>query len=233
MRAALLLSTLAAATTAAFAPTLDAASVASLLSSHDMAWNFSALGSGSGGAPADPLAPARWPQGAYLGNGLLGAMATASPHPATGATTGLRLDIGRTDLWTRQNRQPIGYLTVALGSAAPLATVALRVRLANATLHAELALRGGGGAAFSLFLGAADPRGALGALSLTARGAPGDAPLAFAWTPDTSGVGANATVGAGVEAHTPWGAPAEWYQQGGAAEGTYTTAFTNFNLDCA
>ena len=70
-----------------------------------------------------------------------------------------------------------------------------------------------GAAAFSLLVGASDPRGALGALSLCSRGAPGDAPLAFSWTPDTSGVAVrvlNQGVNGGtlhdlILGYSPWG----------------------------
>ena len=203
------------------------------LGTADLLWQWSALDSGSG--TPDPLAPLRWWQGAYLGNGLLGAMVTCTP--AKGATPSLRIDIGRTDLWIRQQRQPIGYLTVT-PQAAPLAAVSMRLVLLTATLHVNLTLANNDIVVFTLAVNAADPQGPTGVAWLFVSTLTGGAdPLIVSWTPDTTGNYANTTVASGSAGGNPWGMDTQWWTQGGARDrsgdgGTYTTALTNFNLDC-
>jgi hypothetical protein len=203
------------------------------LSTADLLWDWDATASASGAA--DPLAPTRWFQAAYVGNGLLGALVTCTV--ANGSTPSLRIDVGRTDLWIRAQRQPIGWLTVA-PSAAPLARVAMRQVLYNATLLVDFTLTNGDAVHFMLWINAADPAGPLGVLCLFVTTLTGGAdPLIFSWTPDTSGNYANTTVASGSVDSTPWGTPTQYFTQGGPRDkngdgGTYTTAFTNFNLDC-
>ena len=200
----------------------------SYLSTSDLLWDWSA-------ASSDPLAPTRWFQGAYIGNGLLGALVTCSE--ANGTTPSLRIDVGRTDLWVRAQRQPIGWLTVS-PFASPLVRVRMRLVLSNATLLVDLTLANGDGVQFMLFINAADPAGPLGVLCLFVTTLTGGAdPLILSWTPDTSGNFANTTVSRGAVSGNPWGTDIEYYTQGGARDasgdgGTYTTAFTNFNEDC-
>ena len=202
----------------------------SYLSTADLLWGWNA----SGGP--DPLAPLHWSQGAYLGNGLLGVMVTAqlsssnSSGSGSGATPSLRLDVGRTDLWVQEQRQPIGYLTVTPQSS-PLAAVHMRLCLLTATLLFNLTLASGGVVSGSLAVNAADPLGPTGVVWLSVDAASpaaaggeergGAAPaLLLQWTPDTSGVGANTTVASGVQGGT------QWWTQGGAATGSYTTALS-------
>ena len=210
-------------------PTL-AVDLPSYLATADLVWRWNATASGSGSP--DPLAPVRWWQAAYVGNGLLGVMVTCAPD-AQGATPSLRLDVGRTDLWQGQQRQPIGYLHVT-PRAAPLAAVAMRLALHTATLHVNLTLISGSVVAFSLAVNAADPAGPTGVAWLEApAGGGGQSPLLLAWTPDTSGKHANTTVASGSATGTPWGSPTQWWTQGGDRSaqgdgGTYTTALTSF-----
>ena len=214
----------ASASVPPFSPTLGV-DMPAFLSTHDLVWSFDA-------STPDPLAPTRWYSGAYIGNGLLGAMVTAVPSAATNGTSALRLDIGRTDLWIGAERQPVGSLTVS-PQASPLAHVDLRVVLANATLFVDFTLVNGDVIHFSVFINGADPEGPLGVLCLfvsTLTG--GEDPLVFDWTPDTTGVGANVTVAAGSQGGTAWGTDILYFTQGGQRDGTYTTAFTNFNFDC-
>ena len=153
--------------------------VPNYFASVDMLWDFSAAGD-------DPLAPARWFQGAYVGNGLLGALVTFSAGNGT-TPSALRVDVGRTDLWIHAQRQPAGWLTVA-PAAAPLARVTMRQVLFNATLLVSFALTNGDAVDFQLFINADDPTGPLGVLCLFVSTLTGGAdPLIFSWTPDTSG----------------------------------------------
>ena len=228
---ALLLLLAAAAGLPSGRPSL-AADLPSYLATADLVWRWNASASASG-AP-DPLAPVRWWQASYVGNGLLGVSVTCTPD-ARGATPSLRLDVGRTDIWQGQQRQPIGWLSVT-PRAAPLAAVAMRLALLTATLHVNLTLASGAVVSFSLAVSAADPAGPTGVAWLEAApaGAPGSAgPLLLAWTPDTSGVRANKTVASGAASGTPWGSPTQWWTQGGPRDaqgdgGTYTTALTTF-----
>jgi len=154
-----------------------------------------------------------------------------------GTTPSLRIDVGRTDLWIRAQRQPIGYLTVA-PQAAPLAAVAMRLVLLTATLYVNFTLATGDVVSFSLAVNAADPLGPTGVLWLFASTLTGGAdPLIVNWTPDTTGNYANTTVASGSAGGSSWGEPTQWWMQGGQRDkngdgGTYTTAFTDYNLDC-
>ena len=90
------------------------ADMGAYLSTADMLWGWDASS-----GPLDPLAPTRWYQGAYLGNGLLGAMVTAVLDPASNATTALRVDISRTDIWECAQREPTGFFTISVAGAPP------------------------------------------------------------------------------------------------------------------
>jgi hypothetical protein len=118
----------------------------------------------------DKLAPVRWFQSAYVGNGLLGAMVTAVLDPSTNATSALRVDVSRTDVWACHQRAPTAYVTLRPAGGAAFSHVDMRLELLTARLRVNASLVGGGGLAFSLFVNAADPLGATGVLALVAEG---------------------------------------------------------------
>lgn len=222
-----LLSIVAVASLALSAPSLGV-DLDSYLSTADLLWAWDA--SPGTNSAADPLAPVRWWQGAYIGNGLLGGMVTC--NVVNGSTPSLRVDVGRTDLWIGAERQPIGYLTLEPQSS-PLASVAMRLKLLTATLYINFTLVSGDTVSFSIAVNAADPTGPTGVLWLFVSTLTGGAdPLIVSWTPDTSGTHANTTVASGEASGNSWGVPTQWWTQGGEPSGTYTTAFTDYNLDC-
>jgi alpha-L-fucosidase 2 len=123
-------------------PALDLAPLAAYFSTIDMLWSWNA----TGGGPLDPLAPTLWSSGAYVGNGVVGAIATAVVNATSNATTALRLDVGRTDVWGDcQQRLPVGYLTIALAPGmGELARVDMRVDVFRAQLLLNLTAVGAG-----------------------------------------------------------------------------------------
>ena len=95
-----------------------------------MLWSWCA----TGGAAPDALAPVRWLSGAYIGDGLRGAMVTAVVDAATNATPALRIDLGRTDVWSCEQRDTVGFFTVAPAGGAsvkPCAAVRRKVHEAS------------------------------------------------------------------------------------------------------
>ena len=164
-------------------PSLDTAAGPEYFSSADLVWSWRAAAS-----PAlDPLAPTKWFQGAYIGNGLLGAIVTAIADPASNATPSLRIDISRTDIWDCSQREPTAFLTLT-PTAAALAHVGARLELLTARLFVNMTLANGDVVSFRLLINAADPQGATGVFALAVM-APtgGSAPLRVELTPDTSG----------------------------------------------
>jgi alpha-L-fucosidase 2 len=159
-------------------PTL-AVDFPSFLRDADLLYSWTA-----GDGPLDPLVPLAWSQSAYIGNGLVGAMVTALVSP-TNATTALRVDVSRTDIWSCSQREPTGYLTVSPPSA--LARVDMRIELLTAQLHVNFSLASGDVVAFRLFVNAADPLGATGALALVVDSLPAAGLLGVTFTPDSSG----------------------------------------------
>lgn len=145
-------------------------------------------------------------------------------------TPALRIDIGRTDVWSCLNRQPIGYLTLSPPENQQLQHVDMRVSLLDATLSINLTTNASDATPISvtIFFNAADPLGETGVLvaqtSLPAT-ACGFGQLMWNWTADTSGVCANTSVQSG-RTSMPWG-DAEYCTQY-TPNGTYSTAFTIF-----
>ena len=127
------------------------------LATSDLLWSWNA----TGGGDLDPLAPVAWFQAAYLGNGLVGCSVTAVPGPDNG-TNALRVDVGRTDVWSCSNRQPLGYLTLAPAKpSAAFAAVTMRLHLVNATLAVRVGFQDSlGDVDLQLAVNAADPTGA-------------------------------------------------------------------------
>ena len=74
--------------------------------------------------------PTNWSQGAFTGNGQLGAMISAGPDGS------LRWHIGRTDVTYHENRIPIGDLL--LKPVGKFASVDMRLDLWNAQVHGTL-----------------------------------------------------------------------------------------------
>lgn len=173
-------------------------------------------------------------QGAYLGNGLLGAMVTAETSGAD--TPALRIDVGRTDVWACANRQPVGYLRVT-PARGRLLQAAMRLVLESAELHINLTIDEGGAApllaTITMFINAADPAGAMGVLAAALAGpACGTAPVAWEWVPDTSGTCSTRKVDSG-SVPQPWGAVAYYAQHSTDQPGTYTTALTAVTAPCS
>lgn len=235
----LLLATAAAATAAAAAssppaadpgrPTLDVAALPAYFRDTDMLWGWN---SSAAPGPLDPLTPLLWYSGAYLGNGVVGAMVTAVVDPATNATTGLRADVGRTDLWNCQQRMPVGYLTIAPPAGAAVARVDMRLDVFRATLTAAFTLEGGGPPATVRLSFNADGEGVsatpglLVAVTPAAGGGDGGR-VTFAWTDDTAGPCPPTSVTRGAAGGDPWGAPTNWTTQA-TPSGTFTVAHTQY-----
>jgi len=222
LAAAALLARAAAAAAADPGRPFLAADVGAYLAGADMLWSWSA----AGGAPLDPLAPTRWFQGAYVGNGLVGAMVTAVVDPLTNATTALRADVARTDVWACAQRAATGFLTLR-ALAAPLARVDMRLELFSARLRVNLTLATGARVAFSLLVAAADPLGPTGLLALRVEGGAGaGAPLGVDFTPDSSSPCSDRAPAA-RSVPSAWGRPTNSSTQTFAA-GTVTAAWTDF-----
>ena len=199
------------------------ADMAAYLDSADLVWSWDATA-------FDALAPTRWLQGAYLGNGLLGAMVTAVVDPATNATTALRVDVSRTDVWECAQREPTGFLLVE-AQAAPLARVDMRLVLHVAQLRVNFTLATGDIVSFTMLVNAADPLGPTGLVMLfveTLTG--GQDPLVVSFTPDTTGPCSDAKPVSG-QVSTSWGRPT-FYTTQTFSTGTVTAAYTDFNDDC-
>ena len=218
-----------AAAAAAEAPTADpgrpalVADLPTYLAGADMLWSWDA-------SSFDALAPARWFQGAYLGNGLLGAMVTAVFDPGSNATTALRIDVSRTDVWECAQREPTGFLTVQ-PQAAPLARVDMRLVLLTAQLKVNFTLTNGDLVSFTVLVNAADPTGPTGLFMLFVETLTGGAdPLIVSFTPDSTGPCSDAKPNSGQVASS-WGRPTFFTTQTFSA-GTVTAAWTNFNDDC-
>ena len=201
------------------------ADMGAYLHDADMLWSWSAAA-----GPLDPLAPLRWFQSAYLGNGLLGASVTAVIDPASNATTGLRIDVSRTDVWECEQREPTGFLLVQ-PSSWPLARVDMRLRLYSAQLFVNFSLASDDVVSFSMLVNAADPQGPTGLFMLfvsTLTG--GEDPLIVSFTPDTSGPCSDAKPVSGQVASS-WGRPTFFTTQT-FSTGTVSAAWTDFNDDC-
>jgi len=197
-------------------PSLDASGVAAVLASSDLVWHWDA--SGASGL-LDPLAPLRWSQSAYVGNGLVGAAVTAVAVGA--ATPSLRIDLSRTDIWECSQREPSAYLTLTPRAGA-LARVDARLVLAEAALRLNLTLAGGAVVAAELRVSAAgdgrDDASGVGALTLTSStvGDSGAAPpLAVNVTADTSGPCSDASPAAGSVGATAYST--QHFRSGGSA----------------
>lgn len=204
------------------------APIDSYLATTDLLWGWDAEGVTlpNGSLVLDPLAPINWYQAAYIGNGLVGVLVTATQ--AGPATPALRLDVSRTDIWGPcQNRLPTGYFTLAPLPSLSLVRVDARLDVGAATLRANLTLSSGAIAALSLLVSAADPLGptgvVLGHLSVISPGggkAGAPPPLSLTFTPDTEGPCSNATVVSG-SVPGPWGTPTEYATQS-SPSGTFT-----------
>lgn len=227
--------TAAAATAAAPAPAPGArdagrpslgADLGAYLAGADMLWSWNA-------SAFDALAPARWSQGGYIGNGLLGAIVTAVVDASTNATTALRVDVSRTDVWECVQREPTGFLTIAPAPApgVALARVDMRLELLTARLFVNFTLADGGAVRFRLLVGAADPltpRGAGGVLALVVD-APAGRPLGVLFSPDSSGPCSDKHPAQGQVA-SAWGSPTLFATQS-FSTGTVTAAWTDFGGD--
>ena len=200
------------------------ADLGAYFAASDLLWSWNASG-------FDALAPTRWSQAAYLGNGLLGASVTAVLDPSTNATAALRVDVSRTDVWECSQREPTGFLTVR-ASAAALARVDMRLELLTARLLVNLTLANGDAVRFRLLVSADDPRtprGAGGVLVLFVETLSGGAgPLDVSFTPDSSGPCSDKHPAQGQVGGTPWGAPTSYATQS-FSSGTASAAWTVYN----
>ena len=210
-------------------PSLSAPGVAAVLASSDLVWSWNA--EGVAGA-LDPLAPVSWSQGAYTGNGLLGAMLTAARAGGGGggATPSLRVDVSRTDVWECAQREPLAYLTLT-PAASPLARVAARLELASGALRVNLTLASGAVVRLTLRVGAAGdgraggPGGALVLTAATVGDAGAGAPLVISATADSSGPCSDASPAVGVAADGVHYIT-QRFRSGGTASVAYTVVAT-------
>ena len=197
----------------------------SYLDSSDLIWGWNATGN----MPLDPLTPTHWTQGAYIGNGLLGAMIIAIVD-STNQTTGLRVDVSRTDVWECSQRQPSAYLIVEAQSA-PLARVDARLVLFSAELFLNFTLVTGDVVSFSMLVNANDPKGGEGVLMLFVSTLTGGAdPLVVTFFPDATGPCSDKNPVTGYVS-TSNGEPT-YYATQTYSSGTVTVAYTDYNWDC-
>jgi hypothetical protein len=195
------------------------------MSSSDMLWSWDSSG-------YDPLAPIKWYQGAYFGNGRTGGMVTAAVD-SNNVTQSLRVDIGRTDLWACSNRMPIGYVSIEPAGTAKLVWVDMRLSLLTASLFVNFTLMDGNEpvvVSFQMYINAADIGPQVFVLFVdTITGGPN--PLLIEWTDDSIGACGQMPVSPGSINGQTWGTPL-YYSTQKTPDGTFTTAYTQFNEDC-
>jgi alpha-L-fucosidase 2 len=202
-------------------PILDLDALPAYFQGVDMVWGWNATGNG----PLDPLAPVRWFSSAYVGNGLLGTMVQAVIDGSTNATTALRLDLGRTDIWECQQRMPIGSLTIGFPPSL-VSRVDMRLDILRAELTVNLSSSTTTPIASLRISVNADGEGVSATPGvLLAVLSPPSAAVTFAWADDTSGPCPPKNVSTGTLSNSAWGAPVNWTTQT-TSTGTFSVART-------
>lgn len=195
------------------------------MSSSDMIWSWNATA-------YDPLSPTKWFQAAYVGDGRTGAMVTAIVDTVNN-TNGLRVNLGRTDLWACTNRMPIGFLTIQPAGVAKLVWVDMRLNLFTATLFVNFTLIDGSEpivVSFQMYINADETGPNVLVLFVeTLTGGPN--PLIISWTDDNIGACGSMQVETGSVSGQVWGSLL-YYSTQKTPDGTFTTAYTQYNEDC-